>query len=348
MTTLTKKQGGFSLTELLVAMVVGLILLGGLVTLMVNSKKNYAVQDYSARLQENARFAMQFLSYDLRMAGFFGCSNNIVGIGHEAPPVRRLASSDEAGSYGDSVTIVYAHPEQQVQLLSYDPGSAQQWTVERVPSEWGDDDAEVNLVVADCGGASVVNATITDAENGAGESELTITWQGSDTNFSDMRNELGRIYDPADLSNGPIMLRALVSNEYCIATGESGIPALHRETSSDPCGEGSPELVEGVENLQLLYHDLVAGGFQTTVPADPMDVRATQLGLLVRSVSNENLDDREFGSGADLTVDLGRECGGEQNRYPVLNECVPVSVDPPLRGQRKVFNNTLLVRNRRR
>lgn len=332
-----RNHRGFSLTELLVAMVIGLILLGGLVTLMVNSKKNYAVQDYSARLQENARFAMQFLSYDLRMAGFYGCSNIIAGIGDNALSVARLAGDNDAGSYGDSVTISYAHPTEQIQLLSYDPGSADQWTVGRIPNAWGEVDDEIDLVVSDCGGASIIRATITNQENADGNSELTIAWQSSDNSFSGMKAELGRIYDPADPSSGPTMLRALVASEYCIATGESGIPALHRETPPTACSGSSPELVEGVDNLQLLYHDLASGNFQTTVPANPTNVRATQLALLVRSVSNENLDDREFGSGAELTLDDGN--------HSLLGQTVNTG---EIRGQRKVFNNTLVVRNRRR
>jgi len=333
-------QRGFSLTELLVAMVIGLVLLGGLVTLMVNSKKNYAVQDYSARLQENARFAMQFLSYELRMAGFFGCSNSIMGEGHDAPQVPRLSGSDEQDTHGDSVVIRYAHPTQQVALLSFNPASANQWTVEQVPEEWGGDGDTVDLVVADCGGASVVHATIADAENGEGNSELTISWAGGDTSFSGMKSELGRIYDPADPSSGPTMVRALVSSEYCIADGESGIPSLHRDTPPNDCDASSPELVEGVDNLQLLYHDLVAGSFQSTVPADPNNVGATQLGLLVRSVSNmdpESNPDREYGSGDDITLDDGS--------HSLLGQSVNAG---QIRGQRKIFNNTLLVRNRRR
>lgn len=339
MTPTRGNHRGFSLTELLVAMVIGIILLGGLVTLMVNSKKNYAVQDYSARLQENARFAMQFLSYDLRMAGFYGCSNTISGIGHEANQVVRLAGENDTGSHGDSVTVAYAHPTEQIQLLSYAADSADEWTVERIPADWGEANDEITLVVADCGGASVLNATITNEQNADGNSELTISWQGGDKTFAAMKNELGRIFDPADQSSGPTMLRALVANEYCIETGVSGIPTLHRANLPDDCDDDAPELVEGVENLQLLYHDIATGSFQPAVPANPESVRATQLALLVRSVSNESLEDganREYGSGAELTLDSGP--------HTLLGQ----TVNPgEIRGQRKVFNNTLVVRNRR-
>ncbi|OGI43330.1 MAG: hypothetical protein A2150_06715 [Candidatus Muproteobacteria bacterium RBG_16_64_11] len=66
---------GFSLVELMVAVVIGLLVLAAVTTVMVNSKKNYTVQDSLARLQENARFAVDFLTRDLRMSGHFGCAH---------------------------------------------------------------------------------------------------------------------------------------------------------------------------------------------------------------------------------------------------------------------------------
>jgi len=66
---------GFSLVELMVALVIGLLVLAAVSTVMVNSKKNYTVQDSLARLQENARFAVDFITRDLRMSGHFGCAH---------------------------------------------------------------------------------------------------------------------------------------------------------------------------------------------------------------------------------------------------------------------------------
>ncbi len=67
---------GFSLVELMVAVVIGLLVLAAVTTVMVNSKKNYTIQDSLARLQENARVAVDFLTHDLRMTGYYGCSND--------------------------------------------------------------------------------------------------------------------------------------------------------------------------------------------------------------------------------------------------------------------------------
>jgi type IV pilus assembly protein PilW len=67
-------QRGMTLIEILIALVVGLFLIGGIVQLLVNSGQTYRMVDASSRVQENARFALGELSRSLRMAGFMGCS----------------------------------------------------------------------------------------------------------------------------------------------------------------------------------------------------------------------------------------------------------------------------------
>ena len=63
-------QHGLSLVELLVAMTVGLLLTAGVLTVFVNSKQTYRVQDNLSHLQENGRFALILLGNALRMAGY--------------------------------------------------------------------------------------------------------------------------------------------------------------------------------------------------------------------------------------------------------------------------------------
>jgi type IV pilus assembly protein PilW len=67
---------GFSLVELMVALLLGLIIMAGVGTVFVNNNKSYHTTDSMARLQENARFAMQFIGTDLRRTGNNGCANS--------------------------------------------------------------------------------------------------------------------------------------------------------------------------------------------------------------------------------------------------------------------------------
>jgi type IV pilus assembly protein PilW len=66
-------QRGFSLVEIMVALLIGLVLMGGMIQLLVGTKQTYRFHEALSRIQENGRFAMEFLAQDLRMTGFTGC-----------------------------------------------------------------------------------------------------------------------------------------------------------------------------------------------------------------------------------------------------------------------------------
>ena len=70
----TFNQRGFSLIELMVAMTLGLILMGGVISIFQSTKVTYNTNEKTARLQENGRVALDFLTHDLRSAGYLGCS----------------------------------------------------------------------------------------------------------------------------------------------------------------------------------------------------------------------------------------------------------------------------------
>lgn len=70
---------GLTLIEVLVAMAIGLILLMGLSALFVKSTLTFKANDDFSRMQENGNFALNSISNDLRMVGFYGsiASNDI-------------------------------------------------------------------------------------------------------------------------------------------------------------------------------------------------------------------------------------------------------------------------------
>lgn len=67
------KQLGFTLTELLVALALGLFLIGGVVSLFVSNQGNFKTNENLSRLQESARFAVEQLSREIRDAGTTPC-----------------------------------------------------------------------------------------------------------------------------------------------------------------------------------------------------------------------------------------------------------------------------------
>lgn len=71
-TGLNGRQRGITLVEMMVAMVVGLILLVGIVQLFVSNKQAYRIQEGANVLNENARYLMNQMQFDLRMADHWG------------------------------------------------------------------------------------------------------------------------------------------------------------------------------------------------------------------------------------------------------------------------------------
>jgi type IV pilus assembly protein PilW len=67
------KQRGLSLVELMISITLGLILMTGVVQMFVGSKKTFFSQQSMSRVQETGRLAIEYISRDVRMAGFLGC-----------------------------------------------------------------------------------------------------------------------------------------------------------------------------------------------------------------------------------------------------------------------------------
>ena len=74
--TSRRKNLGLSLVELMIALLIGTILLIGVVQVFGASRTAYQLSEGMSRTQENARFALDYLQRDIRMAGHFGCVND--------------------------------------------------------------------------------------------------------------------------------------------------------------------------------------------------------------------------------------------------------------------------------
>lgn len=68
------RQLGFSIVELMVAILIGLIILAGAIQVVINSKTTFLGQEDMAYIQENARYAVDVLSKDIQSSGYWGCA----------------------------------------------------------------------------------------------------------------------------------------------------------------------------------------------------------------------------------------------------------------------------------
>ncbi len=74
---LSKRERGVTLIELLIAVAIGSFILLGLTTLASSSSRNERELSRSARQLDNARYALQIMGDDIKLAGFFGAQYNL-------------------------------------------------------------------------------------------------------------------------------------------------------------------------------------------------------------------------------------------------------------------------------
>lgn len=337
---------GFSLIELMVAMVIGLIILAAVSTVLVNSNKNYNTTDSMARMQENARFAVEFIGRDLRRAGNVGCvgtdaevrntvngypatggvllnplegTNNIVASGIWAPSGLALALPDMVIGT-DAVTMRYLDMDNKIPIVQSMPNeSAVLWVTQGHGLVVGD-----IIAVADCSSADIMQLTnVNDAGGGSGKDNLVHN-AGSTPSPGNSTQKLSKKYG----TDSAILKTA--AHAYFIGQ-PAGRPnrALFRTSPAGP-----QEIVEGIEDMQITYGEATSGNAfpELYVTADKVvdwkNVVSVRVGLLVGTVANTA--DGQLGADTDSGV------------YIVNDASITAKSE---RRIRKVFVSTFQMRN---
>ena len=111
----TSKSKGFTLIELMVALLIGAITLAGVLQISAANKSAARIQDSLSQLQENGRFALEFITRDLRMAGYQGCLSKLTQL--------ELNDNDNNFSY-TSVLQADTFYDFSISLQGYNSGSS--------------------------------------------------------------------------------------------------------------------------------------------------------------------------------------------------------------------------------
>ena len=70
-------QSGFTIVELMVALLLGLVLVGGVINVFLTSGQTLRVNQNLSRVHENARFAIEMFSREIREAGMVPCGSTL-------------------------------------------------------------------------------------------------------------------------------------------------------------------------------------------------------------------------------------------------------------------------------
>lgn len=311
----TRRESGFSLVELMVSMVLGLMLIAGAVSIYLATSQSYREVEQVAALSENARFANQILGDSLRHAGFVGevpanrvdNDSNLTAVtgdcttaGSEAYNLNRLgfaATVDSSGNALGCVTDGYIPPA----------GAANDVLVLKHAVPIGYADGPRNAFDPN-------DATHSDGVIDA----LTSAFGGDEKTWVMTNNVSGLLFDGADTPptitiGGDIPGGTAWEYQYEVfyirdAAGDTRSPQLSRKYLGWDSTLGgmailTEDIVEGVERLHLLfgydsnndgevdrYSDLASIGSNWD------GIQSVEIFMLVRSAlpDPQYIDDRSY------------------------------------------------------
>ncbi len=297
-----QKEQGLTLVEMMVALTIGMVLLGGVITILSASQQTYRVNEALARVQENARYAFQLLARDIRMAGYMGCVGDGVEVfnalndnsdflwrlhqpleGFEAtsaaawtPSLPSPAGMIPSALGGCDIIVVRGVDGGDARVLSHPssmpPGSADLTVT--TSSGLSNDDI---VLVTDCLAAAIFQ--ITNISTSAGQSKIE-----HDIDIGTPGNSAAALGN--EYTGGEIV--RVTTRAYFIRTNPRGIPALYWRRGTG----AAEELIEGVEDMQIQYGEDLDGDRSADVYrtadqiADWEAVVSVRINLLVQSVED--------------------------------------------------------------
>lgn len=279
------RQLGLTLVELMVAMTIGLILMAAISQVFLTSRQIYTLEESQARTQEAGRFAMEFLSQDIRMAGYVGCASKL------------SAGTPVSGECPNGTVCSIANPNNSLVNFNPDGISAHRYTgngTGAALSDWtpalssdyfAADDVLPNTdviviqrgstldthltgnTVPDNANVQILNTAdlvgiiaaddimmVSDCRNADVFRVNSISNSGSDKKTITHTSGNTQVTLTHSYGNDAQIMK-LISRAYYIGTGTSGEPALFRKELTNSGGPVTvaQELVEGVENMRMSF-----------------------------------------------------------------------------------------------
>ncbi|NOY63550.1 MAG: prepilin-type N-terminal cleavage/methylation domain-containing protein [Gammaproteobacteria bacterium] len=290
-------QRGFTLVEMMIALTVGLVMMGGIMQIFVSSKQSYNMSDALSGVQENGRVAMDILAQGIRAAGYQGCADPAsipaVAIADNPPttnlfqnairgfettlagwaPADLVAIQDDAIDGTDVLSIQHAS-NLGIALTSDMATSAAAIQVGSNADGFAAGDV---LFISDCDTVDIFRATAV-----AGGGPVTIAHATSQNSSDNLSKPYG---------TGALVMRYQFNTYFIRDTGRTnaGGEQILGLFQRDVAGNVT-ELVEGIESMQILYGERSAtSGLVRFVPGDTADLDMTEvvslrIGLLLYSV----------------------------------------------------------------
>lgn len=326
---------GFSLVELMVALVITLILLGGISQIFLSSKKSFVVQNTLSRLQENGRYAVDTITADLRRAGYWGGNADISQI------TGTLGTTDDDGTCATGDTTwsrmidrrIYGLNDISAGYACITDFSQGDTVVVRYASPW-------------ILGSTTLPGIATDINNRDRvflRSSLFAgrVFKGEDADLQDNDMDLDTSTPPRPAER----VSELIANAYYIGSSAANqchginVPTLRRVSLGTNGQPGVNEIALGVEQLQVRY------GLRKPDPADPSNQNKYTIEFRDADAVGTEWDDVVAARFWLLTRTECPETGYTNTNTYTMGDVV-YDPDPDDGFRRQLYQATVFLRNR--
>ena len=352
-----QKQQGFSIVELMVALLLGLFLVSGVTAMYVSSKQTYRMTDNLSRLQESLRFSIDFMSSDIRMAGYLPCrfsANNTNAItggettwfldffntgirGYEggAFPSAPATGTNPGDRVAGSDALAILKSSDYSSSISFHSAGSKSF---KLHNNFDDqDDFEQGSIAVVCDPRRAAIFQVSNSDSGT----KTITY-GDNTTISpgNGTTNIGNYGEDAQLTfyEPVIYYVARSTRNPNVSSLKKKILEARLVSGVETAQMKEEEVLEGVESMQVLYgidsevpRDQIVDRYVTaTDVADWQDVITVRLGLLMAT-------------GEEVTADV------DTASYNVAGTIISDSSTPGHASDKKlryVVNTTINLRNR--
>jgi len=292
------REVGFTLVELMIALLLGLVVIAGVISVFLSNQQVYRSNEALSNVQDSSRLAFEMLARDIRAAGLNGCGNsgrlsNVLNNGpnKSATPAWWATVNNPMVGYASTQTdpaagtnrvagtdsIILLGAEGTGNSLKVDAEPAANFTINESSTDIKANDV---VVVCDPDHAAVVQITAV-----AG-SVLSHAASGTPGNCT---TDLSYPSVCSSSSSYVFAPNALISklsvSSWYIGTNGIGGKSLFHQTVSLGTVQGANEMVRDVTGMQILYHqsgdtDFKAADSITNWPI----VDAVQITLTTESV----------------------------------------------------------------
>lgn len=247
-------QRGFSLIELMIAITIGLLILAALSTLFVHQSRVRSELDKSNRMIDNGRYAMEVLSENLKLAGYYDSLSEI-----PEPLVPTTLNPCQSPSV-DIDNVLYHHVQGYDAATESDDIASPPCGLTSLKT--GSDILVLRRVSTSsvAATAAVANATylqVSKCTNDLADPLTTRKYKIAIAPSSFTFRKKNCTASGIGVGDGPADLRPLIVQTYFVSpenTAGDGIPTLMRRELNNATGvfETTP-LVEGIEYFQVDY-----------------------------------------------------------------------------------------------